>query len=512
MFPKSDVLIELARFARRAESASELQFLLSNQTRQIISYRLLTLWIEGEGTIAVSGVSELDSNSPFITWLNQFIEELSEIDTPKKISPNQVSNYLSREWDQWLPKEVLLIPLGMVRDELKGFILLGLDHDLNENDSVVLNEWIDIWRHAWIKFYAPSALSQIRAWTDILKSHLPSKEKLKQDWHYLILGFESTILPHLKSPRGIFYLIQQVLRSAFSIAKDSIRFLKKNRFLGSIELFLVEVQKIYLDKSRRIKWLIIVIFLFPVRLSVLVPGELVAANPSVMRSPIDGVIGQIFVQPNQVVTEGQPLFSLDLTTLENKLRIAQQELGVASAEFRSSSIQSLSDSKSRSQLGPQEGKIAEKRLEVEYLQDMLARSQLLAPKDGVVIFDDPSEWIGKPVVAGEKVMIVVADKQVEIEAWLPMNDAIELPKNSPVTLYLNASPLSPVRGELKYAGHEILKRPDGSYAYRVRAIVPDTDPPRVGLKGTAKVNGPYVPVYYWLLRKPLGYVRQFLGI
>lgn len=512
MFPHSDVLIELARYTRRSESASELQFLLTNQTRQIISYRLLTLWIQGEGVIGVSGVSEVDPNSPFVSWLNHFIEDQSDVDEPKKITPNQVSDYLAKEWDHWLPKEVLLIPLGVVREESKGFIVLGLDQDLSEQDSMVLNEWIDIWRHAWIKLYAPSAISQMRAWKNHIKRYFPSLETIKENSRYVILGFQSSIFNHLKTPKGIILLLKEMTQFALKLVKKSLLFLKTYRILGSLELFLIEVQKIYLDKSRRIKWLVILILLFPVRLSVLVPGELVAANPSVMRSPIDGVIGQIFVQPNQMVTENQPLFSLDLTTLENKLRIAQQELGVAGAEFRSSSIQSLSDSKSRSQLGPQEGKIAEKRLEVEYLQDMLSRSQLVAPKDGVVIFDDPSEWIGKPVIAGEKVMIVVADKQVEIEAWLPMNDAIELSKDSPVTLYLNATPLSPVRGNLKYVGHEILKRPEGSYAYRVRATVPDSDPPRVGLKGTAKVNGPYVPVYYWLLRKPLGYIRQFLGI
>lgn len=512
MLAKSEQLLELSRYARRAETAVELQYLLANQTRQLVNYRLLSLWVQGEGIVSVSGVSELDRNSPFVSWLNGLIEELQETEEASYFESHQVSSYFANEWSQWLPAQIVVIPLGIIRDDRKGIIVLGLETNFSEQDLSVLNEWIDIWRHAWIKLYAPSALSQIEKWRKTLSEKLPSKDQIFLYIDQVLLGFKLALWPHLSSFKGIFYLIKLLLSIAGQYVKKGFAFLQQHKLLGTIEILLIEVQQIYLDKSRRIKWIVIVILLFPVRLSVLVPGELVAANPSVMRSPVDGVIGQIFVQPNQVVNEGDPLFNLDLTTLENKLRIAQQELGVASAEFRSSSIQSLSDAKSRSQLSPQEGRIAEKRLEVEYLQDMLARSQLLAPKNGVVIFDDPSEWIGKPVVAGEKVMIVVADKQVEIEAWLPMNDAIELPSKSPVTLYLNASPLSPVRGELKYAGHEILKRPDGSYAYRVRAVVDNTDPPRVGLKGTAKVNGPYVPVYYWLLRKPLGYIRQFLGI
>ena len=44
----------------------------------------------------------------------------------------------------------------------------------------------------------------------------------------------------------------------------------------------------------------------PVRLSVLAPGELVAAQPAVLRAPLDGVVAQIHVQPNQIVKQGQP--------------------------------------------------------------------------------------------------------------------------------------------------------------------------------------------------------------
>jgi hypothetical protein len=131
----------------------------------------------------------------------------------------------------------------------------------------------------------------------------------------------------------------------------------------------------------------------------------------------------------------------------------------------------------------------------------------------VVLFDDPSEWIGKPVVAGEKIMVVTTEGDAEIEAWLPVGDAITLPTDTSVTLYLNASPLSPVGGQLRYVGHEAIQRPDGSYAYRLRAkLVPGEHAPRVGLRGTAKVSGQYVPLVYWVLRKPLGSIRQLLGI
>jgi hypothetical protein len=52
-----------------------------------------------------------------------------------------------------------------------------------------------------------------------------------------------------------------------------------------------------------------------------------------------------------------------------------------------------------------------------------------------------------------------------------------------------------------------------TYAYRLRATVTSKNSnQRIGLKGTAKVSGHYVPLAYWIFRKPLAVARQFLGL
>jgi multidrug resistance efflux pump len=259
--------------------------------------------------------------------------------------------------------------------------------------------------------------------------------------------------------------------------------------------------------------LLLAFLFFPVRLTILAPAELVPRDPSVIRVPIEGVVEEFFVAPNDRVQTGQALFKLDLTALTSKLQLARQEMQIASAEYRQSALQSLTDPKSRSMLTPQEGRALERQLEAEYLEKLLQKAQIQSPREGVVIFDDPLEWVGRPVVAGEKVMVVAAEDDMEIEVWVPLNEAIELEPDAPVTLYLNTAPFAPVRGELRYLGHEAVARPDGSYAYRMRARI--TDPgraARIGLRGTAKVAGEYVTFSYWVLRKPIVALRQFLGI
>ncbi|MCF8210734.1 MAG: HlyD family efflux transporter periplasmic adaptor subunit, partial [Rhodoferax sp.] len=249
----------------------------------------------------------------------------------------------------------------------------------------------------------------------------------------------------------------------------------------------------------------------PVRLTVMAPGELVPAHPVVVRAPLDGVLDVFHVQPNQLVKKGQALFGFDEALIQSRLEVAAQTLSTAETEYRQTSQQALMDAKSRPQLAMLTGKIEEKRAELDFLTDQLARSRVLAPQDGVALFDDPSEWIGRPVVVGERIMRIAKPTDIEVEAWLPMADAIPLQPNAPVSLYLNASPLQAVDARLRYMAHDAVQRPDGSFAYRVRATLEGATEHRVGLKGTAKLQGDWVALGYWVLRRPLATLRSFVG-
>lgn len=266
-------------------------------------------------------------------------------------------------------------------------------------------------------------------------------------------------------------------------------------------------------KQRPVWWAAatLAILLLPVRLTVVAPGELVPLDPAVIRAPFDGVVGGFLVKPNESVKAGQALFSFDDATLASRLDVANQALATAEAEYRQASQQALADAKYKAQLVVLAGKIEERRAEATYLRGQLERSRVVAPRDGIALFDDPSEWIGKPVVTGERIMRVAAPGQVEVEAWLPVGDAIPLRAGASATLYLNASPLSPVDASVRYMAHDAVARPDGGYAYRVRATVDGQTSHRVGLKGSVKLAGGWVPLAYWVLRRPLATVRQFLG-
>ena len=257
---------------------------------------------------------------------------------------------------------------------------------------------------------------------------------------------------------------------------------------------------------------LLLILFTPVRMTVLAAGEVVPTQPVVVRAPIEGVIARFDVQPNSTVQKGQALFEFDPVLIETRVNVARQSLETALAQYRQTSQMALSDPKFKIELASQAGSIEEKRAEFEYLKAQKKRATVKAPAEGTVLFDDPSSWIGKPVAIGERIMRIAKTGDTEVEAWLPISDAVDLAAGDSIVLYLQADPLVPVRAKLSYFSHDAVERPDGTYAYRIRGQLDPDQSPRVGLKGTAKLSGQWTVLGYWLLRRPMAVIRTSLGI
>lgn len=251
----------------------------------------------------------------------------------------------------------------------------------------------------------------------------------------------------------------------------------------------------------------------PIRLSVLAPAEIVPREPTVMNSPVDGVIEKIHVAPNDRVEKGEILFSLDDTSLASRLQVAQKELEVARADYLRTAQQAFSDVQSKAELARLNAVVEEKSAEVDYTAQLLDRILVRADRDGIAIFADANDWIGRPVKVGEKVMVVADPELSELQAWIPVGDAINLEPGAEVKLFLNIEPAKPIPLELYQTSFEAETTPFGDLAFRIKArFTEEGRNPRIGLKGTAKIYGEQVLLGYWLFRKPLAAARQFVGL
>lgn len=268
---------------------------------------------------------------------------------------------------------------------------------------------------------------------------------------------------------------------------------------------------------RRIPWLVAAMLagamFIPMRQSVLAPAEVVASNPTIVRARIDGVVNRIHVAPNEPVREGQLVFDLDATDLRNRLQVAQQALEVARAEYRVAAQKAVFDNKSRSRLAVLKGKMDTQAAKVKRVADQLRLVEVRAARPGLALYADPNDWIGRPVVAGEKIMQIADPAAVELDIMLPVSDAINLEPGAEVVFFLNIDPENPLRARLRSSSFRATATAEGNLAYRLKADIADAaSPPRIGLRGTAKIFGAESSMFFFLFRKPLAKARQWLGL
>ncbi|SMQ23658.1 Biotin-lipoyl like [Pseudomonas helmanticensis] len=254
------------------------------------------------------------------------------------------------------------------------------------------------------------------------------------------------------------------------------------------------------------------LLLLPVRQTALAPTEIVSRQAQIISSPIDGVIEKIQVRPNQPVDAGTPLFSLDETTLRSRAEVLGKEVAVADAELQAASQRAFDNPQSKSELTLLAGRSQQRRAELAAVQAQLKRTQVLSPRGGVAVFSDPNDWLGKPVVTGERIMQVADPTQPAMLIQLAVADAIALEPGAEVTLFLTAYPLTPLKGKILETSYQARPSDEGVVAYRLLASVDDApEHARLGLHGTAKIYGGRVMLGYYLLRRPLATLRAWSG-
>ncbi|HTH96323.1 MAG TPA: HlyD family efflux transporter periplasmic adaptor subunit, partial [Stellaceae bacterium] len=260
--------------------------------------------------------------------------------------------------------------------------------------------------------------------------------------------------------------------------------------------------------------LVILIGVMPIRASVLAPAEIVPVDPAPVRAPFDGVVGSLQVAPNQVVHAGQVLVSLDRDQLQARYAVAQKALDMAQAQYMVAAQQAMSSSKDSGQIAVLASKVDQQRAEVVYDKTMLDRAYLTAPIDGIAVFDDANQWIGKPVETGERIMLVASPKNTQLEIQVPAAEIVTFAKGSDVVFFNNVDPDRPTEGKLTFASYSSAMTADGvlAYAFRARLDPDKAGTLRLGLKGTAKIYGPRRPLALWLLRRPIAVMREWLSL
>jgi biotin carboxyl carrier protein len=264
---------------------------------------------------------------------------------------------------------------------------------------------------------------------------------------------------------------------------------------------------------RRVMIALLLVLLLPVRQNSIGSAEVTPLTYSLISAPLDSVVSAVMVNPNERVIAGQVLFLLDDEPLRNRIETARGSMEVAQSEAFASEQKAFTDSQARNETATYLARVREKETSISYLSELRKKTEVRAPSAGVVLFGDKTDWEGKPVVVGERVMMLADTSSAGVTIWVPAADAINLERGAKVRLFLHTDPLHARNATVLRSSYQPQVSPEGIAAYRVTAsFASAADLPRLGLRGTAKIYGNRVVLAYYLCRRPLLKVRQWLGI
>lgn len=442
-------LLELEKRARAAASPDALGFLMVNDTHMVVGYRQAAFWRADKG----GGSGRLQA--------------LSGLATPDPDAP----------FTRRITELVAPFATGATRLEApRAFDLAG-----------------------FAEAAAPKRAEEARAF---LAAHLPGRLALVP----LLRGDETL---------GLLLLARE---EPFGPAETQVLGHLADAYAHAWHALVGAPRRRVRVTRKRLAWALgvaaaLAVLALPVRQSVLAPAEIVAQDAALVRAPVDGVVETIHVEPNAAVSAGDLLVTLDGHELAARLEIARQQLAVADAELRQARQQAVFDDRSRARIAVLEGRREQHAAEAAFVEETLGRIRMTAPRDGIAVFDDVSDWEGRPVALGERIMLVADPGARALEIALPVADAIVLEPGADVSFFLNIDPADPVGATLVRAGYRASPTPEGVMAYRLRADFAEDDPRlRIGLRGTAKIHGERTILALYLLRRPIAAARLWLGL
>jgi len=254
----------------------------------------------------------------------------------------------------------------------------------------------------------------------------------------------------------------------------------------------------------------------PVPLRIVATCEVVAENPVVIASPLNGTVKNIVATPGQLVTAGDILFEYDKEAPKKSLEESLQKVEVMKASLTQSLALAFDDKKVKAQLPVLLSQLKEEQARLEFAQYQNSHLVVKAESAGTVIIDDVDSWTGRPVGVGEQIMQVIDPTKHKVRIWVATSDKISFDAAAPVKVILEARPSETYQAQLIFDNSKLEITTDARACFRAEAAWMNTNTAeakfvKVGQTGTAILYGDKVPLIYWIMRRPLNAIRSLTG-
>ncbi len=167
--------------------------------------------------------------------------------------------------------------------------------------------------------------------------------------------------------------------------------------------------------------LLLVLFFFHVPYRVEGNFHLRAERLAQIGVPFDGYIGQAFVRPGDIVTNGQPLLQLDIRDL-----VLEEAASAAEMQRYERETEKARAAGALGEMRVAEALSRQAAARLAQLRNRLDQASMRSPFDGVVIEGDFNERLGQPVRQGDPLFRVARLDRLYVEAEIPERDVHEL--------------------------------------------------------------------------------------
>lgn len=265
-------------------------------------------------------------------------------------------------------------------------------------------------------------------------------------------------------------------------------------------------------KKKPVIFAVLIILLFPVRLSVLATATVVPKDPVLINAPIQGVIKSFAVSPGQTVKAGQTLFYMDKSELESAIEVSRKELLLTQAKLRTAVNQGIDSEQINAEVPILKAQLAIDNARIEYTKSLIEKTVVNSPIAGVVVFNSKEDWVGQPVQTGERILTVSNPEEVQLKIMLPITSVIDLDVGNAGDFFMYGD-LRSIGVTIKSLGYNAKMSPSKILAYELTAQFDNQSVKiQLGAQGTVRLYGHRVPLFYYLIRRPLQSIRQSLGI
>jgi hypothetical protein len=112
-------------------------------------------------------------------------------------------------------------------------------------------------------------------------------------------------------------------------------------------------------------------------------------------------------------------------------------------------------------------------------------------------------------------MLLADPAHTRLEIRLPVQDAMALPEDARILFFSAAVPHRPFEARLAFSSYRASMDERSALSYRLEGVWKEAadaeNMPRLGSVGNAKIYGPWRPLIWQLLRRPLTAARGYIG-